>query len=669
MRLIIPLILLATVSALKAEWVLEYETKISDSALYFDGDKVADPLTAFDRTDGLYDYAFGPRINPDGDCIATYGEFIFLTWYKGGKNNRQVMLTRLHLPTKNQVTIEFPHQHNGYHNRSFIGESHNTIAVGISPIDETIHLLYDMHSYSSTRPSNGSLSEDYFRYSVSLPGVATMPDSSFKLNAFNPKRLYLKEGEDYTDKTYPTFINSDDGALYVSMREGGTENGAYQLAKYDGKAWSNWYNFNQLSARTNGLDYHWGPYGSFKYLDGKFRIGFATRKKIKTDPWVLNNGFHYAYSNAPDGDGDWYNFRNELIETPLVDPTQLLLVEPGKQVNYSDTSSVRIATSPEWSVTSNGSVHFVSNSVQGPDTTVNVHAFQGPKDTGFIVSTDFPGGNMVSIGDSVYLLALEDKQPVLYRTYAGTNEWEELYRSTGGTRFRFGNILENEGKIYYFGLVIGAGSAQPIHLQVFAPKITTTMKMDTVVTALYKNSVTIDTTFIGAVGKEDTLIKTTTFTVYRDSIFFINNTFSVGVWLNADTLFISTDLRNDTTNIKVNTLTYQDDVVAIRLSDDSFTSDISDLFVIPNSISQTAKRVHIIIPSELSGHWEIIVSDMLGYLVNEAEFDAAGETTYSWNLRNKQGVMVKNGSYFLIARFINKNGRVKTFRRIIRINK
>ena len=91
-----------------------------------------------------YDYAFGPQISAHGDCIATYKEYVFMTWYKGGKQERNMMLTRYNTETGSMKTIEFPHRHTGWRNVWYLGESHNTIGVGVSPLDGTIHLLFDI---------------------------------------------------------------------------------------------------------------------------------------------------------------------------------------------------------------------------------------------------------------------------------------------------------------------------------------------------------------------------------------------------------------------------------------------------------------------------------------------------------------------------------------------
>ena len=87
-----------------------------------------------------------------------------MTWYRGGKQDRHVMLTRYNTTTGISVTIEFPHRHTGYQNRWWVGETHNTISLGLSPKNESIHMVFDQHSLSSTNPLDGSAANDYFKY-------------------------------------------------------------------------------------------------------------------------------------------------------------------------------------------------------------------------------------------------------------------------------------------------------------------------------------------------------------------------------------------------------------------------------------------------------------------------------------------------------------------------
>ncbi|WP_343911377.1 Ig-like domain-containing protein [Aquimarina litoralis] len=441
------------------------EIKISNQALFFDGSKVPEEERLTYPNRSKYDYAFGSRITPHGDCIYTYKEYVFMTWYKGGESNRHVMLTRYNMNTKTQVTIQFPHKHTGFQNRPHIGESHNTIAVGIAPVDGTVHLLYDMHAYSKNRPSNGSLSNDYFRYSYSRDNVATLPDEEFTLDKFFPKRLFLKNGDNYEGLTYPTFFNNEAGELFVSMREGGNNNGKYMTAKYNGNSWSSFKDFNVLNAKNRGINYNWGLYGDFKFINGKMHIGFHTRKNISNDKFSLNNGFYYAYAENSNNLTNWKDHKGRSVSTPLIDPEKIFISEPGNTVSGSARNSVKISSGADWTITENGSIHFRTR-VIGASETKNVHTYKKAGDDNFRTSTNFPGGDFHSIGNDVYLIGLESGRPVIYKAKGGTNSWDKIYNASSGKSFRHGVVHIKDGILYYYLMERGSGSGQPIYLQV-----------------------------------------------------------------------------------------------------------------------------------------------------------------------------------------------------------
>jgi hypothetical protein len=169
--------------------VLENEVKITNTGLYFNGDLIDRTLTTNNENPDSYDFIYGRQISatPGGDGVETYGNYVFLTWYKGGKMERNVMLSRYNTKTGSIATIQFPHRHTGYLNQWWLGESHNYISVAVSPKDGTIHLLYDMHAYSRTRPNDGSFAKDYFRYSYSIKNAASVSDDEFTLDKFIEK--------------------------------------------------------------------------------------------------------------------------------------------------------------------------------------------------------------------------------------------------------------------------------------------------------------------------------------------------------------------------------------------------------------------------------------------------------------------------------------------------
>ncbi|PQJ76560.1 BNR-4 repeat-containing protein [Polaribacter glomeratus] len=462
-----------------AQVTLEKEVKISDFGLHFNGSKV-DNDAANTGVDAPYDYVFGNIITPHGDCIKTYKEFVFMTWYKGGKENRHVMLTRYNTITGTLKTIEFPHQHSGFQNNWWLGESHNTIAVAISPLDGTIHLLYDMHAYGRTKPANGSLSNDYFRYSFSVKNAASASDEDFSLNQFvkntndGYKHLSLNRAENYaafSELTYPQFFLNDSGDLFMYMREGGNNNGAYKFSKYTAStsSWSGFTHFNILNAKNRGEDYNWGLYGNMKYVNGKIRVGFQRRSSNNNDKYEYQNGIYYAYSDNQDGTGSWNNYRGDSFALPLVFADLVKVSEPGDLVATTAANQVYIVGGFDWTVTDNGDVHLISQVKDNENNeTKQVHTYKKAGNPDFITTTDFSGAESIyTTGSDIYIIGLTNNGRVFVeKAEGGTNNFTRIYQANSGKYFNHGQVHIADGKLYYYLMEKKTGDAQPIYLQV-----------------------------------------------------------------------------------------------------------------------------------------------------------------------------------------------------------
>lgn len=446
-----------------AQITREFEIKVTDSGLYFDGEK---RTTDKHIDESGFEYYFGRRITPHGDCIKKYGDFLFLTWYLGGEENKNIMLSRLHIPTQTLETIKFDHTHVGYqHKYTHIGDSHNTIAVGICPLDSTVHLLYDMHSYSQA-----SYPESFFNYQVSLKGAANVPVGSFTKELFNPRQTYMNSAYNYSDITYPNFFLNTKNELFVWFREGGNNNGKYKFAKYDGENWGPFTNFSTLNAKGQGNDYNWGLYGDLKYINGKLRVGFLKRMSYNDDKYVYNNGFHYAYTNDPEGKTDWYNFKDESFSLPLINPEKIFFHEPGDAVTQGGANSITISSGTDFTVTDTEAVHFITNNVRSnvDGSKANVHAYKKEGDTEFTISTDFPGGNLYAIdGNQVYLISQYNNRPEIFRALGGTNDWEKLHTETTGIRMEHSNVLIADDKLFVYAMEKSSGDARPIYIQMY----------------------------------------------------------------------------------------------------------------------------------------------------------------------------------------------------------
>ena len=463
----------------------EKEVKITDIGLHFNGSKVGS--TATNSGDSApYDYFFGRSISAHGDCIKTYNQYVFMTWYRGGKGDRHVMLTRYNTITGNSVDIEFPHRHTGYQNKYWIGESHNTIAVAVSPLDGTIHMLYDMHAYGRTRPSDGSLSKDYFRYSYSVKNAASLPDAEFTLDKFvknssnGYKHLSLNSGRSgfpdeeyskYSALTYPQFFTNDLGDIFMYMREGGNNNGAYKFSKYDASTskWSNFTHFNVLNAKNQqGITYNWGLYGNMKYVNGKIRIGFQRRLANNNDKYQYQNGVYYAYSDNQSGFDSWKNHSGEAFSLPLYDADKIKIFEPGDYVTTTQTDKVYIVGDFDWTVTANGDVHIISK-VRDLENNVTkyLHTYKPSGASDFITSEDFAGGTSIyTAGNDVFIIGLKNDRIFIQKTEGGTNNFNTVYQATSGKTFDHGRVHIAKGKLYYYLMEKKSGNAQPLYLQV-----------------------------------------------------------------------------------------------------------------------------------------------------------------------------------------------------------
>ena len=523
---------------LYANITLEEEVFLTDKGLYFNGDKKTSTAAAEndpDIGDHQYDYIYGTSINPHGDCIKTYKNFVFMTWYRGGKQDRHVMLTRYNTLTGKKVTIEFPHRHTGYSNRWWIGETHNTIALGLSPKNESIHMVFDQHSLSATNPTDGSSANDYFKYYYSKPNSLTVPDEEFTLvNLFvkdtdfagndlvNPKYSPSNEIDEYKHITltgevnankfqalsYPKFFLTDQNDLFLYMRKGRSQNGNFSYIKYDGTQWqSSFREFNRKEALSRGNAYNYGVYGEMKYLNGKIRIGFQQRASISSDKYLYQNGFFGAYSDDAAGQTNWKNYNHELLtEFPVLNTDPIKISEPGDLYpDITEKDRLSMVGGFDWTVTDNDDVHFIGKVTDTKDSsnTKVVHTYRKGGTTEFITTTDFAGADeLYTSGNDIYLIGLVNGRPYIDRASGGTNDFERVYAPTTGRTFSKGVPYINDGKLYYYLLENSTGDTRPLYLQVInlaldatsSPSIAFTETPDTLLLGYNQISIKLNAT-------------------------------------------------------------------------------------------------------------------------------------------------------------------------------
>ena len=458
---------------LRSEITLLSEYHLNDQSLFFDGIKVGNGAP---NREGGYDYFFGNALTPHGDCIKVYKQYVFMTWYRGGKEDRHVMLTRLNTETGAMATIEFPHRHTGYLNQWWIGETHNTIAVGISPKNGTIHLLYDMHAYNPTKPA--AFATDYFRYSYSVANAAEVPDDQFTLEQFvkspdgDYKHLTMNGVENsniWGGLTYPKFFLNQEGDLFMYMRKGSAYNGGFIFTKYNGvSTWEAQTQFNVTSASNKGLPFDYGVYGEMKYANGKVRLAFQRRSNDRNDRYIYQNGIYYAYSDSQGGKSDWKNHQGQAFDLPLIDPDFIKVYEPGDLVEGTQKDSIHMVGSFDFNVTDRGDEHIIARVKDNQfNVTKYVHAYRPAGETEFIISTDFAGGEeLYASGNNIFMITLKNGRPFVQTTEGGTNDWVTVYAPTTGRTFDKGIPYIHEGKLYYYLKVPGSGDTRTTYLQI-----------------------------------------------------------------------------------------------------------------------------------------------------------------------------------------------------------
>jgi len=428
-------------------------------------------------------YRFGKRITPHGDCVDVINGYAFVTWYKGGMDKRNLMLSRKNLTIENSpwVTIQFPHQHVGQSGELFKGtgirgDSHNTAAIGISTIDNTIHIIYDMHAYSKS-----ALPTVFFNYSVSKKDMAFVPDNEFTLEIFNAKRTYLKNGQNYERLTYPMIHRADDGSLIARYRKGGSGNGDILLAHYNGTSWSNNWIYHE---GTLALPNRNNMYGGERFLNGKFYAGFSIRYSTNNNTstsngYMLNSGLYYAYTNGiPKNQAtQWFNVNDNPIALPIKnninpnsDPVQI--AQPGD--DFGTATFPRSSSDPAWTVTENGAIHFV----QRVDNR-NVHYYKKAteanfsKNVGGLIPNPDTRGEIYSYKNHVFMVELINGKINIKTTLEGENNWQVIYTGQENISFNHFDAFVNNDKLYVYLMedtgnnTVGVGDKRPLYFQEF----------------------------------------------------------------------------------------------------------------------------------------------------------------------------------------------------------
>lgn len=250
-------------------------------------------LTTDGRTALTYTgYMNGESFQQDG--ITTFNGWQYTAWWD---QDGYVNLARRTVGAASWQTVRLTDY------RTTSTDSHNTISIGISGQDGTIHLAFDMH--------NSSL-----KYRKSAAGLATSPSTAnWSAASFGSVSGSLA-GQNPSQVTYPRFFRAPSGLLQMSIRTGASGSGDLVLFEYRSGAWTYLGKFLNGTAGDNNA-YLFGIEYDDTGLDTSDLL-HATWTVRETPNASTNHDIYYAYSK--DGGRTWRNNNGDVVATTGSNP-------------------------------------------------------------------------------------------------------------------------------------------------------------------------------------------------------------------------------------------------------------------------------------------------------------------------------------------------------------
>lgn len=226
-------------------------------------------------TQGLTVVSYGGYLNGESfqqDGIVTHAGVEYAAFWN---SSRHVVLSGRTLPDGAWSSLEL----DDYTNSA--DDAHNTISIGLSPADGTLHLAFDHH-------------DDELNYRRSSPGFLEIAPGSWQPSDFGPVTAALDPGTTINQVTYPRFVTHPDGeTLLLSVRIGQSGNGTARLFEYDGTS-STW---TTLGDFIDGAVVDENPYfHGLHFTPGGARL-HATWCARATPDASTNHDLYYVYSD------------------------------------------------------------------------------------------------------------------------------------------------------------------------------------------------------------------------------------------------------------------------------------------------------------------------------------------------------------------------------------
>tara|TARA_R110002051_G_scaffold95649_1_gene165590 strand:- start:13901 stop:17092 length:3192 start_codon:yes stop_codon:yes gene_type:complete len=412
--------------------------KISAQVTFLENSKITDNAFYFWKADDPKPYHYAPAINPHGNCMKVSNGFVFYTWYRGGWADRTLMISRKKIGEGAWVHVALPAKLSLVGGK---GDTHLTTNVGVSPIDGTVHLMFDHHN------------ED-LNYIRSKKNIAYGPDSDFTAANFLPQQDYLIPGKKVTSVTYPDLFNNDKGEMYFERRLGSAVGGDIIMTYYNGDTWSP----ESTIIRGRGAEVSQGErnfaYGSAHFMNGKFYYAYSPR--WAESPTRLNEGVYLMElgermnDKATTVDGRSYDL-------PIIDHAPFLIADP-----RSVPDNAGWAGGPQVAISPKNDIYMYQN----PKNTNAYNYLMKDGETEFTEERN-KGSLGIFYGKRMYKFNISGGNFIVTSALAGTYTWREDFRKSIGFSLKKSITIMNDGVIAVVFSEVKNSAEVPVHCFVF----------------------------------------------------------------------------------------------------------------------------------------------------------------------------------------------------------
>lgn len=241
--------------------------------------------SAFEWRDSRYGNLYLNSLSFQQDAIVTFNGWQYAVYYS---SSRHIAVARRELSSESWESIELTDY------KQSVDDNHNSISIGVSPVDGRIHLSFDHHTAA-------------LHYRISKSGLLTNPGAhTWEPSLFSDVQSNLS-GENITGVTYPRFVTAPDSTLILTVRIGTSGNSDNRIWQYNNDG--SWRNLGQFiegnykggtcTAYFHGLEFD---------NNNRLHAAWCWREDGSGE---MNHDLLYAYSD--DYGATWYNNQKSVI--------------------------------------------------------------------------------------------------------------------------------------------------------------------------------------------------------------------------------------------------------------------------------------------------------------------------------------------------------------------